>query len=714
MSDNHPKTSSELNVKVQTHSHEKWRLRFGHPLPFGVSRVPGGINFAIYSKHATACTLVLFERGNEVPFAEIPFPREFRMGDVYAMTVFDLDFEMIEYGYRFDGPNDPALGHLFDPKKILLDPFAREISGRDVWQKDYPTSATYPHRARIHGNNFEWGHDRPLELPSSDLVIYEMHVRGFTRHPSSGVKHPGTYNGMREKIAYLKDLGVNCVEVMPIFEFDEWENPRSNPNTGELLCNYWGYSTIGFFAPKSGYAAAGEEGRQVEELKTLIMELHSNGIEIMLDVVFNHTAEGGEGGPVISFKGIDNKTYYLLNPDKTYANYTGCGNTLNCNHPIVRHFVMDSMRYWAAEFHIDGFRFDLASVLSRDSNGVPMANPPLLESIAYDPVLAHCELVAEAWDAAGLYQVGNFPAYSRWSEWNGRFRDAARKFIKGDRGLAGEMVQRILGSPDLYAPGGRKPQASINFITCHDGFTLRDLFSYNDKHNLANGEENRDGATDNYSWNCGVEGPTDDVEINALRLRLQKNSLALLFVSQGVPMLYMGDECGRTQNGNNNAYCQDKDWNWFDWSLPARESELFRFTKNLIALRKAHPSLRRREFFTGKDQVGSGYPDISWHGVQPWKPDWTPGSTTIAFMICGKHSEAEGGTPCFIYCVFNSHYDPLDFGLPTLPVGREWHQFANSSLPAPHDIYTPGEEVLLGDQRMLPMASRSCAILIGK
>ncbi|HEY5791856.1 MAG TPA: alpha-amylase family glycosyl hydrolase, partial [Chthoniobacterales bacterium] len=503
MSETPRKTSSEPRAKVPTHQHEKWRLRYGHPLPFGASRVPGGVNFAIYSKHATACTLVLFERGSEKPFVEIPFAREFRMGDVYAMTVFDLDFETIEYGYRFEGPNEPAEGHLFDPKKIVLDPFAREVSGRDAWEKNPATSAVYPHRARIHSNNFEWGHDRPLELPSNDLVIYEMHVRGFTRHPSSGVKCPGTYEGMREKIAYLRDLGVNCVELMPIFEFDEWENPRSDPDTGEALTNYWGYSTIGFFAPKAGYSAAGIEGGQINELKALITELHAAGIEIMLDVVFNHTAEGGDGGPVISFKGIDNKTYYLLNPDKSYANYTGCGNTLNCNHPIVRHFVMDCMRYWAAEFHIDGFRFDLASVLSRDSHGVPMANPPLLESIAYDPVLAHCELVAEAWDAAGLYQVGNFPAYSRWNEWNGRYRDAARKFIKGDLGMAGEMVQRLLGSPDLYAPSGRKPQASINFITCHDGFTLRDLYSYSEKHNLANGEENRDGANDNYSWNCG-------------------------------------------------------------------------------------------------------------------------------------------------------------------------------------------------------------------
>ncbi|HEY6676528.1 MAG TPA: glycogen debranching protein GlgX [Terrimicrobium sp.] len=697
-----------------THTHGEFRLRYGHPLPFGASHVPGGVNFSIFSANATSCTLVLFEKEASLPFAEIPFPPEYRLGNLWAMTVFDLNYQQIEYGYRLDGPHDPRQGHHFDKEQILLDPDAMEISGRNVWKQTSNDTDIFPYRGRIPFHLFDWGHTRPLKRPESEMVIYELHLRGFTAHESSGVKHPGTFEGLREKIGYLKDLGINCVELMPIFEFDESENHRTNPLTGEQLCNYWGYSTLGFFAPKAGFAATGKHGTQVSELKQLIKALHEAGIEIMLDVVFNHTAEGGADGPMISFRGIDNKTYYMLDSQGQYLNYTGCGNTVNCNHPVVRGFVLSCLRYWAAEFHIDGFRFDLASVLGRDSHGAPLANPPLLESLAYDPVLAHCDLIAEAWDAGGLYQVGNFPSYGRWLEWNGKFRDAARRFLKGDVGVVGEMVQRIMGSPDLYLAAGRKPAASVNFVTCHDGFTLRDLVSYNEKHNLDNGENNKDGADDNYSWNSGVEGETDDPAINALRLRQQKNAIALLFVSQGVPMIYMGDECGRSQRGNNNAYCQDEEWNWFDWSLSSRYGDLLRFVKGMIAFRKANAALRQPEFLTGRDRVGSGYPDISWHGVQPWRPDWSLPSRSIAFMLCGRHGAAVGGPAHFIYCAFNMYFEPLDFTLPVLPKGLTWHRFADTSLPAPADIVEPGEELPVIAKKPISIADRTTAIFVGK
>lgn len=697
-----------------THTHENFRLRYGHPLPFGASHVPGGVNFSIFSTHATACTLVLFERGEAEPYAEIPFPLEYRLGHVWAMTVFDLSYESIEFGYRFDGPHDVRKGFHYDPKNILLDPYAREIRGRSGWKAPLPEGEVYPFRGRLPYEQFDWQHDRPLTQPVSELIIYEMHVRGFTAHPSSDTKHPGTYQALQEKIPYLKDLGVNCVELMPIFEFDELENTRTNPLTGEQLCNYWGYSTLGFFSPKASFAATGNHGTPVAELKELIHALHEAGIEVILDVVFNHTAEGGDGGPTFSFRGIDNKTYYMLDQDGHYANYTGCGNTVNCNHPVVRGFVIACLRYWAAEYHIDGFRFDLASVLGRDSNGAPLLNPPLLESLAYDPVLAHCELIAEAWDAGGLYQVGNFPSYGRWMEWNGKFRDAARRFLKGDAGVAGEMVQRIMGSPDLYAAAGRKPSASINFITCHDGFTLRDLVSYNEKHNLDNGENNNDGANDNHSWNCGAEGPTDDPEIEDLRRRQQKNALCLLFLSQGVPMLWMGDEYGRTQLGNNNAYCQDEEWNWFDWFQIDPKNELLNFVKNLIAFRKANPALRQTEFLTGRDVISSGYPDISWHGTQAWKPDWQAYSRSVSFMLCGRHGAAAGGPPHFIYCVFNMYYQPLEFTLPVLPKGLKWYEMADTAKDAPEDMRKVGEEVLRRGLKQLTVQPRSTVILIGK
>jgi len=696
-----------------THTYGRFRLRLGHPLPLGASQtLDGGINFSVFSVHATHCTLVLFHPGDEQPDIEIPFPREFRIGHLFAMTVLDLKPEEFEYGFRMEGPFIPEEGHLFDERQILLDPEARVISGRNVWGETKRKAQFL--RARMPLKSFDWQGDLSPHFPSNELVIYEMHVRGFTRHESSGVTRAGTFEGLKEKIPYLKHLGINCVELMPIFEFDELENSRSNPLTGASLCNYWGYNSVGFYAPKAGFAAKGHENLQTEELKSLVCELHRAGIRVVLDVVFNHTAEGNTDGPTISFRGLDNRTYYMMDEAGHYLDYTGCGNTFNCGHPVVRRFIIDCLRYWATEFHVDGFRFDLASVLGRDLNGIPLENPPLLEEIARDPVLADCELIAEAWDAGGLYQVGDFPAYQRWKEWNGRYRDCARRFLKGELGTVGEMVQRIMGSPDLYAGSGRGPTASVNFIACHDGFTLTDLFSYNEKHNLENGEENHDGSQDNDSWNCGVEGETTDPTILALRRRLQKNAIALLFVSQGIPMIYMGDECGRTQRGNNNPYCHDEPWNWMDWTLPKKNAEFLRFVRNMIAFRKANPSLSQNNFLSGKNFIGSGYTDISWHGVEPWRPDWSETSQSLAFLLCGSHAQANGRPGNFIYCAFNSFYEPLTFGLPVLPKGMYWYQFANTGSSYPEDICEIGAEKPCEKQEEIALIERSCVILLGK
>jgi glycogen operon protein len=698
-----------------THVIAGYRVRMGRALPFGASFVGGGgINFAALSSHATGCTLVLVEKGQSEPMAEIPFPDEFRIGNVFTMIVFDLNFEKLEYGFRMDGPWSPQEGHRFDKTKTLLDPYAKAIGGRDVWQTPPNWKDFYPYRARLVPDDFDWENDRPLETPIEDLVIYEVHLRGFTAHPSSGVKWRGTFAGLRDKIPYLKELGVNCVELMPIYEFDEFENSRVHPETGELLLNYWGYSTVGFFAPKAGYAATGRLGMQVDELKTLVKELHKSGIEVILDVVFNHTAEGNEHGPTFSFRGFDNKIYYMLTPEGYYFNFSGTGNTLNCNNPIVRSMVLDCLRYWASEYHIDGFRFDLAAILGRDQNGAPLPSPPLLEALAFDPILAKCKLIAEAWDAGGLYQVGSFPNYGRWAEWNGKYRDAVRQFVKGDPGKVWEVAERVQGSPDLYGGAARGTAASINFITCHDGFTLNDLVSYNYKHNEANGENNNDGSNDNDSWNCGAEGPTDDPEVNALRRRQIKNAVSILLVSQGVPMLLMGDEMGRTQRGNNNAYCHDSELTWVDWDLVERNAELVRFFRQFIAFRRSHPVLRSRSHFQHRDYVGSGFPDISWHGVKAWEPDFTGMSRVFAFHLCGRH--ARGGTvvDSSVYAAMNMHWESHEFELPPTLPGNRWHVFSNTGAPAPEDIWEPGHEPVLSNQTHLLVGARSVVVLVSR
>jgi glycogen operon protein len=663
-----------------THWHGNYGLRVGLPQPHGASVLGGGINFAVFSRHANACSLVLFHDGDPEPFAEIAYPPEFRIGDVYAMVVYGLPLDQLEYGFRVAGPFEPRQGHRFDDQHVLLDPAARSVSGRGVWGTAPSDKQRAPYRSQLIADDFDWEGDRQLDLPLGDLVIYEMHVRGFTRSPTAHARNPGTFAGIREKIPYLKSLGINCVELLPIFEFDECDNPRTNPLTGERLYNYWGYNTLAFYAPNSSYAATGSAGLQADELKALVKELHRHGIEVILDVVFNHTAEGNEQGPTISFRGLDNKTYYMLTPDGSYYNFSGCGNTFNCNHPVVRAFVIDCLRHWVIEYHIDGFRFDLASILGRAPNGTPLDNPPLLEALAADPVLGRTKLIAEAWDAGGLYQVGSFPSYGRWAEWNGRYRDCLRKFLKGDFGQVSEVANRILGSPDLYQ--GRGPTASINFITCHDGFTLADLVSYNDKHNESNGEQNRDGGNDNHSWNCGVEGPTDDPAVNQLRLRQMKNALAMMFVSQGVPMLPMGDEVGRTQQGNNNTYCHDSELNWLDWRLVDRHSELLQFCQRLIHRRHATP------IWKSPKHPGPGGEDVIWHGTRILAPDWSATSRVLAF----QRVDASGQTLVSDYVAFNMHWDELEFEIPSPPRGQHWYVAVDTSAASPADAPQCGME----------------------
>ncbi|MAR07314.1 MAG: glycogen debranching enzyme GlgX [Cyanobium sp. NAT70] len=655
-----------------------FRVRAGRPLPFGATYTATGVNFSIYTSAGTACTLALFKSGESKPYAEIPIPANYRIGDVYCIVVFDLDDENLEYGFKVDGPYEPESGHRFDPTKILMDPYAHIIAGRDIWGEEPDWEQPYPYRARISFDDFDWEGERPLEIPPEDLVIYETHVRAYTNSENSQTSHPGTYAALVEKIPYLKDLGVNAIELMPIFEFDEYENSRIHPDTGERLYNFWGYSTVGFFAPKAGYAATGRFGMQVDEFKQLVKSFHKAGIEVILDVVFNHTAEGNEHGPTLSFKGLDNKVYYMLTPEGYYFNFSGTGNTLNCNNPIVRNLVLDCLRYWASEYHIDGFRFDLATILGRDPWGAPLSNPPLLESLAFDPILSSCKLIAEAWDAGGLYQVGTFPAFGRWGEWNGKYRDCLRRYLKGDEDMVGQLAQCIQGSPNLYKASGRSPATSVNFITCHDGFTLADLVSFNEKHNEANGEGNRDGGDDNYSWNCGAEGWSEDLGIQNLRKKQMMNGLAMLLCSRGIPMMLMGDEFGRSQHGNNNAYCIDSPISWVDWSLLEGNRKLHEFTRALIHFRHAHPALRVNQF----DGSGSSHlPCCSFHGQRPWQPDWSNESRQLAWMMsCDKIDQSSSID--LVYVATNMAHYSTWFELPECPDLYRWHLSFNTGDPS--------------------------------
>lgn len=668
----------------------------GLPVPYGATLDEGGAQFAIFSRHATSVTLVLFESSSpESAFIEIPLdPRDHKTGDIWHIRVEGVKEGQL-YGYRIDGPYSPAEGHRYNRHKLILDPFARAVTGNFQWKladargfdpssplgaDSFSSVDSAPGAPRcVVTDGAAAGTAPPLSVHFGDSVIYELHLKGFTCHGSSRTERSGTFLGLTEKIPYLKELGVTAVELMPIMEFDEDEPINVNPLTGEKLRNYWGYSTISFFAPRGRYSHSGSTGEQVKEFRAMVDALHRAGIEVILDVVINHTAEGDQMGPTLCFRGIDNSIYYILDADRRlYKNISGCGNTFNCNHPIVRNFILDCLRYWVMEMKVDGFRFDLASILGRDQEGNMQSNPPLLEWIAEEPVLRNTKLIAEAWDAAGAYQVGDFPG--RWADWNGRYRDDVRMFWRGDAGMAGRFATRLTGSSDLYE--GKGPLHGINLITCHDGFTLNDLVSFSRKHNLENGEDNRDGENHNLSANFGLEGLDATPYIDSLRKRQIKNFIATLFLSQGVPMMLAGDEFRRTQRGNNNPWCQDNEVSWLDWSLLDRHGEIFRFAREMIRFRKEHPSLRRSAFFTGEPVDHSGHPDISWHGIRAFRPDWSDGSRTVACLVNG----AGMNDPADLYMVFNASPYNRVFEIPAAPSGGSWRAVIDTSKPSPLDI----------------------------
>lgn len=649
---------------------EGFKIRPGFFRMYGACVASNGVSFTINSHGATRCTLLLFKPQAPKPYARIPFPDSYRIGDTYSMLVFDIKPDEFEYAFSFDGPYEPAKGLLFNEENVLLDPYSRAVTGQRKWGEKPEGGKDFEYRARVVKSSFDWGNIKQLEQPFEDLVIYETHVRGYTKDKSSGVSAPGTFAGLKDKIPYLKDLGINAVELMPIFEFDEMESARVVD--GVQLYNYWGYNTVSFFAPNTSYAFNEEHNHEGDELKSLIKALKENGIEVILDVVFNHTAEGNEMGPCFSFKGIDNNVYYMLTPDAHYYNFSGCGNVMSCNHPVVRSFIIDCLRHWAIEYRVDGFRFDLASILGRDQNGAPMANPPILESLAFDPVLGKMKLIAEAWDAGGLYQVGSFPSWNRWAEWNGRYRDDMRSFLKGDDGMAGNAITRITGSRDLYSPESRGHKASVNFLTCHDGFTLYDLYSYNEKHNEKNGWNNTDGDNNGHSWNCGAEGETDDPNVNGLRRRLIKNAFAALLCSRGPAMFFAGDEFCNTQFGNNNAYCQDNIISWLDWSRLEEFKEIHDFVRHMIQFRKEHPILRKMT-----KPSSCQFPEISVHNGTPFNASTDYKTKLIGIMYAGRNEEDTEDDIVF-YCM-NAYWEPLVMQLPVLPNGKHWHVDTNTN-----------------------------------
>lgn len=627
----------------------------------GAMAIPGGVNFTVHSHGATSCELLLFRRMERTPYAILKFPERYRIGNVYSMIVFELDIEDFEYAYRLDGPYDEARGLRFDKNKILLDIYAKAVTGQSVWGTKNEPGSFY--KARVVQDNFDWGKEENPLIPMEDLVIYELHVRGFTKHGSSKVSFPGTFAGVIEKIPYLKELGVNAVELMPVFEFDEMKD--SHEVEGKTVLDYWGYNTVSFFAPNTSYASRPEYNQEGTELKNLIKALNANGIECFLDVVFNHTAEGNEYGPCFSFKGFDNNIYYMLTPDGYYYNFSGCGNTLNCNHPIVQQMILECLRYWTTAYHVDGFRFDLASILGRNQDGTPMSSPPLLQQLAFDPILGNVKLIAEAWDAGGLYQVGTFPAWNRWSEWNGKYRDDMRNYLKGDLGLSHIAAQRITGSHDLYNPAIRGNHASVNFLNCHDGFTLWDMYSYSQKHNEANGWCNLDGSDDNRSWNCGAEGETDDEEILSLRKKLAKNAVTVLLMSRGTPMFLAGDEFLNTQYGNNNAYCQDNEISWLDWEFLEKNRDHFDYMKHIIHFRKAHSVVRKF----------SGYCSLGFPEIRILEPDER---TKVLSILYSGRNDADDADDIVCLAV-NIFWEEQECYLPSLPNLMKWQIEADTS-----------------------------------
>ncbi|XOF33063.1 MAG: glycogen debranching protein GlgX [Candidatus Electrothrix sp. YB6] len=686
----------------------------GSPQPFGATVTPTGINFALFSRHAEKVSLVLGVKEDcDADKFEIELdPKSNKTGDVWHILVNGLPpHHILRYGYRLSGLKGRHAGGLaYDDTLIILDPYAKEVRsprwGEDRSGISRQTCGLIPLDA------YDWEGDRPLNVPLQDTIIYELHVRGFTRHASSKCSFPGTYRGITEKIPYLKELGITAIELMPVTEFDETDCPFRNPETGEQLKNYWGYSPLSFFAPKAAYSS--DSGHPLREFRDMVKALHRAGIEVILDMVFNHTAEGGWGGRTTSLRGIDNPIYYLLDPaTKEYLNFSGCGNTCNCNHPIVRSLILHSLRWWVTEMHVDGFRFDIASILTRDQEGNVLSNPPVVERIAEDPVLAKTKIIAEAWDAAGLYQVGHFSHHPRWAEWNGRFRDDVRMFMNGTPGMVSALATRIAGSSDLYEQHGRKPWNSVNFITSHDGFTLFDLMSYNGKHNLANGEDNQDGENNNLSWNSGAEGPTGDRCIQRLRRRRIKTMAVILLLSQGVPMLVAGDEFGHTRHGNNNPWCQDNELNWLDWKLAKKKKGQVRFFRKLIRLRRDHAIFRRKDFFqaAGPGQHAAG-PEIIWQALHPGEQDWSEHTHTLSFLL------KSGGSDANFFIMLNGHSDEhtVQFIVPeagsvSLAQNIVWRKIIDTDRNAPTDFvdFDTARQVPIGSR--VQVAPMGCVVL---
>ena len=697
---------------------ERNEIQTGSPLPIGgTHEVGGGVNFVLFSRHATGVRLELYARaGDSLPERIINLDSLIhRTGDIWHIWVRGIPAGQL-YGYRIEGPYQPEEGHRFNPHKLLLDPYARAIAGVEHWDfvaaRGYDSfsgandlsfstvddAATTP-KCIFTQDNFDWELDAPPRHSASDTVIYETHVRGFTIHSTSNVEHPGTYAGLIEKIPYFQDLGVTAIELMPVMEFNENESQRFNPVSGEKLTNYWGYNPVAYFAPKQSYSFEASQLQHVVEFREMVKAFHRAGIEVILDIVLNHTAESDELGPTICLRGIENSIFYMLREYdcRYYKDFTGVGNTLNANHPVVREFVTSVLRYWVMHMHVDGFRFDLASVLGRDQHGNILLNAPLLEGIAEDPILHDIKIIAEAWDAGGAYQVGGFST-KRWTEWNGRFRDDVRRFWVGGLGMMGSFAARICGSSDLYQGSGKGPGRSLNFITCHDGFTLNDLVSYRQKHNDENGEFSRDGADTNDSDNYGVEGPSADPAIETVRNRMIKNFLLTLFISRGVPMLLGGDEFRRTQRGNNNAYCQDNEVSWFDWRLLAEHSEIHRFARGMIAFRRAHPALRKEHFYTDSE--------IKWFGFDGATPRWAdPWQKAFACLILGQ-AEPD------LFLLFNADTRAIDFYLPSLPSGKAWRLAVDTSQSSPNDLFEPGNEPFVGRHTCFRLEARSGAILV--
>lgn len=702
----------------------------GSPFPLGATPGPDGVNFSVFSRNGTRVILNLYRNSEDNdPYAVIDFdPKLNRTGDIWHVFVPGIKAGAL-YTYQVDGPFEPSEGHRFNVKQLLFDPYAKAITPVSVFHNLPPTYRTpvdktdielaesrhlyqFPKSVVVDDRDFDWGGDKPLNVPMDKAVIYEVHAKGFTAGKNSGVNNPGTYDGFIQKIPYLKHLGITSVELLPVFEFDEYENTNENPRTGERMKNYWGYSTIAFFAPKASYSSDKTPGGCVREFKRLVKELHSAGIELILDVVFNHTAEGNEHGIALNFRGFDNSIYYDLVPShkEYYMNYSGCGNTVNTNHPVTIQFILDCLRYWVMEYHIDGFRFDLASILNRKGDGTLLKVSPLVEAIAEDPVLHNTKMIAEPWDAGGAYQLGEFPG-TRWAEWNDRFRDDIRKFWRGDEHVSTGAATRISGSSDLF--GFRKPWVGINYVTCHDGFTMNDLVSYNSKHNEENGENNRDGTDSNWSYNHGYEGPTKNPSIERMRNKQMRNYILTLMISQGTPMLLGGDEFRRGQQGNNNAYCQDNDISWFDWGICSLNEKLVNFTKRAIELRKRHSVFRRREFFLGS-KAESG-PDIQWYNPDGSNPDWNELSRFLAFTLSGRDSLNDDGNPdSDFYIAANTDRSDILVTLPTLPQDKLWYRVADTSIDADDALVLDDQIEQLRAQGRYVIPASSLIILMAK